>query len=403
MMRRNFYIRMIDENALSKGKMAFVSGPRQVGKTTLARQLLDARGSGHYYFGDDPVFRRSWIRDPSSLVPDPVGNRPLIVLDELHKAPRWKNNLKSVYDRRGDRADFLVTGSARLDLFRRGGDSMVGRYFPFRLHPFSLGEIDGDPRDPDELPSLCSRKLSPHRKAFERLLEFGGFPEPFLERDRRFTTLWRRTRTERLVREDLRDLARVQEVALVETAAALLPERVGSLFSQQSLSEDLEVSPATVKRWMDWLSQIFFLYRVVPHARDLARSLKKKPKLYLWDWSEVPEAGPRFENLVAGHLQKAVHAWTDSGLGTFDLRFVRDKQKREVDFLVLRDQKPWMLLECRRSADPPSPHLKRFASLLGPRLVFQLVEESGAQEWFAIDDERRGQIVSADAFLALLP
>jgi len=199
---------------------------------------------------------------------------------------------------------------------------------------------------PSELPDAIARPLAGRPRELAVLLEHGGFPEPFLRRD---------------------------------------------------------PSQSTIKRWLEWLSLVFLVHRVLPYARNVFRSLKKQPKMYLWDWSEVPGGGARLENLVAGHLLKAVHAWTDSGLGTFDLRFVRDKEKREVDFLVLRDRRPWMLLECKASDTEPSPHLVRFARIMAPAIALQLVASSGVHEWFDVAKGLRGHIMSADSFLRLLP
>ncbi|MDY0001666.1 MAG: ATP-binding protein [Polyangia bacterium] len=400
------YLGFIEDLAFRHGKMAFVAGPRQVGKTTLSKQLLLSNERGQYHSCDDPGFRRQWVRDPMALVPQEVGEPRVIVFDELHKAPRWKTNLKGLFDTRAENARILVTGSARLDLFRRGGDSLVGRYFLFRMHPLTLGELTmgpDRPPSPADLATALTIKLDGHPDLLADLLAHGGFPEPYLRRDATFTTLWRRTRTERLVREDLRDMNRVHDVALIETAATLLPERVGSPFSYRSLAEDLEVSQPTAKRWVEWLEQIHLAFRIQPHHRSLPRALKKQPKLYLWDWSEVPDEGARFENIVAGHLLKAVQAWTDGGLGTFELRYLRDKEQREVDFLILRDRRPWMLVEAKLKDQRPSSHLRYFAGALRPAIVVQLVSEGGVQEWFDVPGKTRGQLVSADAFLRLLP
>ena len=403
MKNRPSYKNLIEKLAFDNDKMAFVTGPRQVGKTTLARQLLSEYRSDRYFNWDDVEFKRKWIKDPKSFVPEIVGKRTLVVFDELHKAPRWKTYLKGLYDTRRAHAHILVTGSARLDIFRRGGDSLLGRYFLFRLHPFSLGEIEGGTHPPESLKKAFSEKLPSRKAVFKRFMQYGGFPEPYLKTDLEFTNAWRRMRTERLVREDLLDLTRTHELALIETAAAMMPERVGSLFSVQSLAEDLQVSHPTVNRWMNWLSQLFYLYRIFPYTKNVARSLKKQPKLYLWDWSEIQDEGARFENLVAGHLLKAVHFWTDSGIGTFELSYVRDKEKREVDFLIVRDRKPWALIECKRSKNVPSPHLIRFAKQLKPELAVQVIEESGIQELFDMDGKDKGLLISADSFLPLLP
>ena len=403
-MIRTRYIDLIRGMALRHGKMAFVAGPRQVGKTTLARQLPPDPESSIYYSWDDVVFRRAWMRDPKALIPMDAARRRTVIFDELHKAPRWKSLLKGAYDMRGEHADIVVTGSARLDLFRRGGDSLLGRYFLFRLHPFSVGEVsEGTPVPPDAIAEQLRRRIEGNPGAIEKLTEFGGFPEPFLKADQAFRTAWSRMRTERLIREDLRDMTRAQEIALIEAAAALLPVRVGSPFSLTSLAEDLEVSQPTAKRWVAWLAHFYYAFRVPPYAKHMARALRKQPKLYLWDWSEVPDAGARFENLVASHLLKAAHFWTDSGVGTFELCYLRDREKREVDFLVVRNRKPWLMAECRLSDTAPSPHLRTFAHLLSPALVLQIVGTPGVQEWFDLGAANKGLIISADSFLGLLP
>jgi uncharacterized protein len=402
-LRRTAYLDLIRRTALRHGKMAFISGPRQVGKTTLARQLLPGGRAAAYFTWDDPEFRRAWVRDPKVLIPV-TRSRRWVVLDELHKAPRWKTQLKGLYDTRGSHAHVIVTGSARLDLFRRGGDSLLGRYFAYRLHPLSVGELGvGRPVAPDDVAAAILRRHDGDAATLHALLERGGFPEPFLSKDDAFVRLWRRTRTERLVREDLRDLTRAQELSLIETTALLLPERVGSPFSLQSLAEDLEVSHPTLRRWLGWLVDLYYAFVVPPFARRVARSLRKRPKVYLWDWSEVPAPGPRFENLVASHLLKAVHFWTDAGVGTFELYYVRDKDQREVDFLVVRDRVPWLLLEARAGEGPASPHLAHFAAALRPAVVAQVVGCPGIHERFALGAHEQGLLVSADDFFRNLP
>ncbi len=401
--QRPSYINLIRNLALKHGKMAFITGPRQVGKTTIAKHLLSQYPDGRYYNWDDVAFRRRWIKDPKSAIPQIVGQKPLVVFDEIHKAPRWKSYLKGIYDMRGEDANIVVTGSAKLDTFRRGGDSLLGRYFQFRLHPFSVGELSQSSIHPDKIKTSLSKTLSSKPGLLKTLLEHSGFPEPFLKSDTTFTNLWRRTRIERLVREDLRDLTQTHELPLIEAAASLIPERIGSPFSIQSLAEDLEISHPTGKRWIKWLSQLYYLYSVTPYSKNIARSIKKQPKLYLWDWSEILNNGPRFENIIASHLLKAIHFWMDSGIDTFELFYLRDKEKREVDFLVVRNRKPWMLVESKSKKGSPSSHLYHFSKILRPELVIQIVEQQGVHEWFDITGEARGHLVSADSFLGLLP
>ncbi len=396
---RPFYQQFLKEVPFHHGKMAFVSGPRQVGKTTLAEQMLGESGEGKYYTWDDVEFKRQWIKDPKLLIPEKVGKRQLVVFDELHKAPRWKSSLKGVYDLRHRYADILVTGSARLDIFRRGGDSLLGRYFLLRMHPFSMGELTGNMIKPDELPKKLLAPLSSHKKICDRLFEFGGFPDPYLKADLNFWNLWRRMRLERIVREDLLTLAQTTELALIESYAILLSEKVGSPFSLQSLAEDVGVNHPTARRWLNWLLQLFYAYTVPPYTQKRIRSLKKQPKLYLWDWSEVVDPAARFENMVAGHLLKACHFWTDRGIGTFDLFYLRDKEKREVDFLITRDRKPWLMAECKMSDSSISPHLFSYAKWLNPPLVLQIIKKEGAHETFSLASGEKGFLVSADSFL----
>ena len=299
--------------------------------------------------------------------------------------------------------DIVVTGSSRLDLFRKGGDSLLGRYFAFRLHPLTVGELRGEePTSPDELPGCLASRLAGDPATLAKLLAYGGFPEPFLEGDVTFRNLWRRTRTDRLVREDLLDLTRAQEIALIQTAAALLPTRVGSPLSVQSLAEDLEVSHPTMRRWLTWFGHLYLVFTVPPYARRVLRAIRKRPKLYLWEWSEVEDDGARFENLVASHLLKAAHFWTDAGLGVFDLCYVRDKEKREVDFLLLRDRKPWLLAECRSSDVTPSPSLLAFSAALSPAMTLQIVSQPDVHERFDLSSKEKGILVSADKVLGLL-
>lgn len=401
MQARPYYLNFIKNICFKNGKMAFITGPRQVGKTTLALKLLEETGEGKYYNWDDVAFKRSWIKDPKQLIPQKVGVKQTIVFDELHKAPRWKPNLKGVYDLCHSFANFLVTGSARLDVFRRGGESLFGRYFLLRMHPFTLGEFQEQTPNPDAVLNALQKKIVPDAARLERLFQFGGFPDPYLKADPALWNLWRQSRLERLIREDLLDLSRSQELSLMETCATLLPERVGSPFSVQSVAEDLQVSHPTVKRWLTWFSQLFYLYFVPPYSKRLGRSFKKQPKIYLFDWSEVESEAARFENLVASHFLKACHFWTDSGLGRFDLFYIRDKEKREVDFLITLENKPWLLAECKLSDLNTAPDLLYYAKKLKPSIVLQIVKTSGVHERFEIEKGTYGNRISADAFLTL--
>ena len=405
--------RAIASLAFEGGKIAFVSGPRQCGKTTVGRLFMAERSASRYATWDDIDFRRIWIKSPKSIIRfedvSEGGGRPLVVLDEIHKARGWKRTLKGVYDTLDAPCDILVTGSARLDVYKRGGESLLGRNVSFRLHPFSLGEIGGGTLPTPE--AVLERTFAGpapapvRRKSQEillQLLEYGGFPEPFLRQSARFARIWRRGRTEKIVREDLRDLSRIPELSRVEMLTALLPERAGHALGIQSLREDLEVSFDTVKRWIDYLKELFYVFEIKPYAKSIPRSLKKEGKLFMWDWSEVEAEGSRFENLVACHLLKAVDFWTDTGEGTFGLQYLKDKEKREVDFLITRDRKPWLAIECKIKDTAPNPAFRSFVPRIGCDRFLQLVRDPGIR--LPVEaGASRGLIVSAADFLAQLP
>lgn len=323
-------------------KMVFVGGPRQVGKTTVALSLIGKHADAlhpAYFNWDDP---RAAARIRNLELPP---GQPLIVLDEIHKYARWRNLVKGIYDTERARRRIVVTGSARLDHYRKGGDSLANRYRYFRLHPFSLCELNN----------------SPTRSDLDALLRFGGFPEPFLLQDEREHRIWQRDRITRVVRDDLRDLEHVREISLVEHLVDLLPTRVGSPLSIKSLREDLAVDHKTVERWITILENLYLCFRVAPFGSPKVRAVKKEQKLYLWDWSMAPEGGPRFENLVASHLLKYCHFVEDTDGYRMELRFLRDTDKREVDFVVLKDRKPLFAVECKSGERDASSAVRYFA------------------------------------------
>jgi predicted AAA+ superfamily ATPase len=309
-------------------KMVLIGGPRQVGKTTLALGFLSPGADANhpaYLNWDHPAvparLRRAEL---------PAGE-PLLVLDEIHKYARWRNLLKGIYDTEKSRRRIIVTGSARLDYYRKGGDSLAGRYRYFRLHPFSLRELS----------------RTPSRSDLEALLKFGGFPEPLFAQNETEHRIWRRDRISRVIREDLRDLEHVREISLVEHLVDLLPSKVGSPLSVKSLREDLQVDHKTAERWLQILENLYVCFRISPYGPPRVRAVKKERKLYLWDWSEVESDGPRFENMVACQLLKYCHWVEDTQGHAMELRYLRDTDKREVDFVVLKDRKPAFAVECK--------------------------------------------------------
>lgn len=366
-----YLTKTVYELSLKRKKMAFISGPRQSGKTTLAHLLSDLFDGSSYCNWDDFEFKKIWAKNPNSLIErmnlDEHGKEQLLILDEIHKEKSWKGKLKGFFDLYAKELSIVVTGSARLNVFKKGGDSLMGRYFHFRLHPFSLREyLQLEPLDPKTFFKHISNapKDSKAHEALEALFEYGGFPEPLLEKNKKIARLWQRGRKDKIVKEDLRDISRIPELSRIEMMMALIPEKVGSLFSYTSLVEDLGVSPETIKRWIIYLGELYYLYPIQPYSKNIKRSLKKEPKIYLYDWSELEDKGVRFENMVASHLLKACHFWTDSGEGVYELRYLRNKEKKEVDFVVLENNKPWFTVECKLSETQIDPSFEVFQKAL---------------------------------------
>ncbi len=379
-------------------QMALVTGPRQVGKTTTCR------GRGNSYVNWDNTDDRRIILAGPGKVAGQLGldhlaeQAPVVVFDEIHKYSRWRTFLKGFFDTYGDRVRILVTGSSRLDVYRRGGDSLMGRYFLYRMHPFSVGELlhPDSPGDLIRPPGPCPAS------DFDALWDHGGFPEPFLKRDRPFSARWRSLRRQQILREDLRDLTRIQELAHIEMLAELLEDRASGRVVLSNLASDLSVSVDTVRRWMEILVALHHGFLVRPWSRHVVRSLRKEPKWYPRDWSGVSDPGARAETFVACHLLKAVETWTDLGLGEFGLYYVRDKEKREVDFLVVRDRKPWFLAEVKKSEGRLDSTLSRFQGQVETAHNFQVVLDL---PYVAADCFRgRGPlVVPARTFLSQLP
>ncbi len=328
----------VDEDL--KSKMVFVGGPRQVGKTTFALTFLTEQSEKHpaYLNWDNILIRSALLR--GELPP----NESIIVLDEIHKFARWRNLVKGFYDARKSEISFIITGSARLDYYSKGGDSLQGRYHYYRLHPFSLREINTDPSQSD----------------VQRLLKYGGFPEPFLMAEEKFWRRWQRERLQRVIYEDIRDLENIKEISLLELLAEELPNRVGAPLSVKKLKELLQVAHETVERWLKIFERMYYCYRIPPYGSPKVRAVKKEQKLYLWDWSIVPDSGPRFENLIASQLLKYCHLMEDTEGFRMDLRFIRDTDKREIDFVVLKDGRPMFAVECKSGEKNINPALFYF-------------------------------------------
>jgi uncharacterized protein len=323
-----------------KHKMVFIGGPRQVGKTTFGITFLEQPNEKQpAYLNWDNVSIRSALLK-GELPP----NEKIIVFDEIHKFARWRNLIKGFYDTYKSETSFIVTGSARLDYYSKGGDSLQGRYHYYRLHPFSLLEMN-DTCSSDELRTL---------------LKFGGFPEPLLRGEERFWRRWQRERLQRVIYDDIRDLESIKEISLLELLAEELPNRVGSPLSVKNLKELLQVAHETVERWLKIFERMYYCFRISPYGPPKVRAVKKEQKLYLWDWSLVPDNGPRFENYIASQLLKYCHFMEDTQGFRMELRFLRDTDKREIDFVILKDGQPMFAVECKSGEKNINPSIFYF-------------------------------------------
>jgi predicted AAA+ superfamily ATPase len=377
--------------------MAFVMGPRQVGKTTSCRQL-----SNFYLNWDNQDHRQIIINGPKAVAEFAEINQAkskniYITLDEVHKYRRWKGFLKGFFDTYENELRIIVTGSSRLDVFRRGSDSLMGRYFLFHMHPYSVAESIRS-KIPD---SPISKPSKPNTKTWQALWEYGGFPEPFLRRDKRFSRRWHNLRHNQLVREDIRDLTKIQELDQLELLVQLLSKRSGQQLIYNNLANSIRVSENTIRRWTATLVSFQFGFLVRPWHKNISKALRKEPKWFLRDWSAIEDPGSRAETMIACHLLKSVDGWNDLGFGDFELRYVRDKQKREVDFLIVRDEKPWILVEVKNQEKRISPNLEYFQKQTNAPHAFQV---SLQMEYIDKDcfSYTRPIVVSAKTFLSQL-
>ena len=359
-----------------KDKIVLLSGPRQVGKTTLSKQLLDSFVYLNYDSAPDRnlIKIREWDRDV-----------PLVIFGELHKMKNWKSWIKGIFDTGGIPPSLLVTGSARIAVMRKGGDSLAGRYFSYRLHPLSVKEIG---RYLDE----------PPKNALDKLITLGGFPEPYLKGKETFAKRWRRTHLDTIIRQDLLDLERVRDVKSIEILIDLLKSRVGSSTSYRSLAEDLQVSSHTVKHWLQILEDLYVIFPVRPYHKNIARSILKEPKYYFYDTGAVEgDLGSKLENVVALALLKELHFLEDTTGSKVALHYLRDKEKNEVDFLTVVDGRPTLMVEVKAGDDSFSKSLFRFQGFLPDLKSVQVVYNLDRKK-----SSRNVRMLSADEFLAEL-
>jgi predicted AAA+ superfamily ATPase len=338
-------------------KLVLISGPRQVGKTYLAKSM----SSDYIYLNYDnldsqrEIAERSWPR-----------NKDLVIFDELHKMTNWKQWLKGIYDVEGVQSPspkILVTGSARLDTFRKMGDSLAGRYYLLHLLPLSVNEVS----------PINSKEV------VELFLKLGQFPEPFLSGSEEESRIWRKTHLDIIIRQDLLDLENISSIKKIERLVQLLSDRVGSGISYANLARELEVSAPTIKSWIQILEELYVIYLVRPFSKTLAKSILKEPKIYFFDIGQIKKTELRLENLVANHLYKKVHFLNDTMGLNYELMYFRDKEQREVDFVLTEDNLPVQIIEVKTSDDVPTRSIiylkEHFQGIDAIQLVHQLRQE----------------------------
>lgn len=338
-----------------KRKIILMTGPRQTGKTTLAKML-----SPHFdYFNYDSaehrlsLLEKSWDR-----------SRDIVIFDELHKMKNWKSWIKGIYDTEGIPPGLVVTGSAKLDTYKKVGDSLAGRFFEFRLHPLDLKEIKGV-LGPDKL----DVKLN-------RLLKIGGFPEPYLENDETFYNRWKRSHLDIILKQDLIDLENIHQITSIETLIQLLRKKIGNPISYRSLAEDLQCSDKTIKRWLTILESLYVVFKVAPFHRNISRSILKSPKYYFYDTGQIPDdPGMKLENLVACALIKEMHFREDCLGEKWNIYYVKNKDGREIDFLLTKSEKPVLMLEVKWGGDERSPNFTFFDKYVSGARKIQIVKE----------------------------
>lgn len=421
MTTKNFIHRSVetyafDEN-LTGRHMVFLAGPRQVGKSMLAKYWLQNKDCSSLYYNWDDIAVRQAYRKDSRFFESPARSLgisdPWIVFDEIHKRNHWRDILKAVYDGFGAEFRFLITGSARLDLFRRSGDSLLGRYSLFHIFPLSINEINGAikpfcflmERDINAITTefeaqIANPVASETIDAYNLLLHHGPFPEPFLQQNDRFSRKWHQDYASLVVRQEMKDLTRVEELDKVEHLLSLLPVRIMSPLSMSNLAGEVEASHTTVKNWLEQLKRLYLVFSVSPWTHKISRGLKKEKKWYFMDWYYVPNGPARFENMVATYLYRHCQNLTDMGYGNYELFYIRTLDKREIDFIVALDHRPILAVEVKSGDTNISSALKNRGKWFPnvPTLGIQVVDRRNIIQ--KLSDNT--WIVSGERMLALL-
>jgi uncharacterized protein len=405
-MQRVPYFNIWKDLAHSK-PMVFLSGPRQAGKTTLAKQVAQTYSNSIYFNWDSTADKKRLIQNPEFFeqIHRKDDRKPLIIFDEIHKYRKWKNYLKGTYDKFNDRYHFLILGSGRLNVFQKGGDSLAGRYFQFNLWPLTLAELAEKRLS---FRSFIKKPLqfiptgdSKTKKIWKKLSKLSGFPEPYLSGKDTIYTRWSKNYHQLLLRQDIHQMTEIKNIDEVEILFSLLPERIGSPLSVASLARDLQISPTTAQVWIKTFESLCLAFLIKPWTQKITRALKKERKLYLFDYAEIPNSAAKFENMVALELLRAVSHWNDLGLGRFDLHYLRNREKEEVDFVLSNNHSPLLLVETKLSDENVSRNLLKFQNALQVPAV-QLVQNTEHCRMIS-NHGQQVLVLAAHRWLPLLP
>jgi predicted AAA+ superfamily ATPase len=395
---KRIYSDIVNNHLKNYPQMVFLSGGRQVGKTTIASNVADAL----YLNWDNIVHRKKMLHLLEEL--DDIHqyrqlNSPnIIIFDEFHKFKNWKNYIKGFYDTYKANYQIILTGSARLNIYRKSSDSLMGRYFNYTVHPLSLGEI--------LRPQLGSNDIQPpiisKNNEYELLYKFGGYPDPFIRQQEEFHLMWQNLRFEQLFRQDIRDVEDIKLLSQLEMLAHILQAQSGNLCQYANLANKIQVSSVTLKKWITLLESFYYCFTIKPYSTNISKSLIKEPKIYLHDWSVIVDDGARFENFLASHLAKSIDLWNESGKGRYNLYYIRTKDQKEVDFLVTKNHQPWILVEAKLSNNAPiSKNLIHFKQHLNVPYAFQVVHNLDYIDKSCFDAQH-AIIVPAKTFLSQL-
>ncbi len=401
-MKKREYYENIWSDFNSEKKLVLISGPRQVGKTTLTKSIASKAVSSCYFNYDIPKNKALLAQNPTFFeeTDRKKGENPIVIFDEIHKYKDWKNYLKGVYDGYSDYFSFIATGSGRLELFQNSGESIAGRYRMFSLFPFTIGEFFSKEPKIKSVSELIEIPETRSGDLWERLFNYSGFPEPFLKSSSISYNRWSNVYHKQIIREDIRNTFALKNIDAMETLYSLLPSKTGSLLSASNLSGLVKVSHKTISEWIKVFEKFFLIFTVRPYSKYLSRSILKQPKIYFYDYCLLNNLAVRFENIIAVELKRAVVNWTDFGLGNFDLFFIRNKDKKEVDFLITENNEPYIMIETKSSDTTVSKNLKLFQNLYNIPAV-QLINKPGIKRQIK-NGENQILVVTASDWLANL-